>query len=284
VKTRNLKLKKIYLMAVLFFLYAPIVVLMVFSFNAYRTGGAWGGFSLQWYAELFNDRHIVQAVYNTISIGLLSATFAAFIGTLAAVGINNMRGGVRKIVLALNSIPVANPDIVTGVSLMILYISVFRLVGAGQLGYTTLLLAHIAFNIPFVILSVLPRLKYMNPHIYEAALDLGANPTHSFIKVVVPQLMPGIITGWVFAFTLSIDDFMVSFFTTGSGVSNLSILIFSMARRGVNPMINALSTIMFIVVMGLLFLVNLRDAKRLRAGTGNDIEKRDTPSAAGTNA
>lgn len=258
-------IKKIYLLSVLLFLYLPIAVLMVFSFNTYRTGGAWGGFSLQWYIALFNDSAVAQAVYNTITIAILSATIAAIIGTLAAIGINNMRKGTKKIVLGLSSIPVANPDIVTGISLLILYISVFRLFGAGTLGYTTLLLAHIAFNIPYVILSVLPRFKYMNPHIYEAAQDLGASPVIAFVKVMIPQLMPGIITGWMLAFTLSVDDFMVSFFTTGSGVSNLSILIFSMSRRGVNPMINALSTIMFIVVLGLLFLVNIRDSKKLRS-------------------
>ncbi|MCL2617697.1 MAG: ABC transporter permease subunit, partial [Defluviitaleaceae bacterium] len=145
-----------------------------------------------------------------------------------------------------------------------LYLSVFRLVGAGRLGYMTLLMSHVAFNIPYVILSVLPRFKHMNKHLYEAALDLGASPWYAFLKVVVPQLMPGIVTGWVLAFTLSVDDFMVSFFTTGAGVSNLSIVIFSMARTGVNPMINALSTLMFLFVIVLLFIINIRDSKKLR--------------------
>lgn len=261
-------LKKSYLMIILFFLYAPIAVLIVFSFNAYTTVGAWGGFSLQWYRALLNDRQIGSAVYNTVTIGLLSATAASVIGTLAAVGINNMRSGRKKIILGINSIPVANPDIVTGVSLLILYIWVFRFMGAGQLGYMTLLLAHIAFNIPYVILSVLPRFKYMNEYIYEAAQDLGASPVYAFTRVVIPQLMPGIITGWILAFTLSVDDFMVSFFTTGSGVSNLSLVIFAMSRRGVNPMINALSTIMFVVVITLLFVVNMRDSKKLKAQRG----------------
>ena len=259
-----MRLKKIYLFIILIFLYAPISVLMLFSFNTYRTMGTWGGFTLHWYAALFQDRHIAQALYNTVTIGLLSATIAAVIGTLAAVGINNMRRGTKKIVLGLSSIPVANPDIVTGVSLLILYLSVFRLVGAGRLGYMTLLMSHIAFNIPYVILSVLPRFKYMNKHLYEAALDLGASPGYAFLKVVVPQLMPGIVTGWVLAFTLSVDDFMVSFFTTGAGVSNLSLIIFSMARTGVNPMINALSTLMFVFVMVLLFIINMGDTIKLK--------------------
>jgi len=263
-KKRGIRLSKAYLLTILTFLYAPIFILILFSFNASRTRGVWGGFSLHWYFALFNDRNIAQALYNTVTIGLLSATIAVIIGTLAAVGINNMRHGTKKIVLGISSIPVANPDIVTGVSLLILYMSVFRLVGAGRLGYTTLLLAHIAFNIPYVILSVLPRFKHMNGHIYEAALDLGASPCYAFLKVVVPQLMPGIITGWVLAFTLSVDDFMVSFFTTGAGVSNLSLIIFSMARTGVNPMINALSTLMFVFVMVLLAIINIRDSKKLR--------------------
>ncbi|MCL2617089.1 MAG: ABC transporter permease [Defluviitaleaceae bacterium] len=259
----KLKLKKAYLLLVLAFLYAPIFILMLFSFNASRTRGTWGGFSLTWYFALFQDRNIAQALYNTVTIALLSATIAVIIGTLAAVGINNMRRGTKKIVLGLSSIPVANPDIVTGVSLLILYMSVFRLTDTGRLGYTTLLLAHIAFNIPYVILSVLPRFKHMDKHLYEAAMDLGASPGYAFLKVVVPQLMPGIITGWVLAFTLSVDDFMVSFFTTGAGVSNLSLIIFSMARTGVNPMINALSTLMFVFVMILLFIINKKGSMKL---------------------
>ena len=258
------KLKKLYLALILFFMYAPIAVLIIFSFNDSRSRSVWGGFTLHWYAELFNDRQVISALQNTIVIAILSSVIASIIGTLAAIGINNMRKNTKKIVLSISSIPVSNPDIVTGVSLMILYLSVFRLVGTGRLGFVTLLLSHIAFNIPYVILSVLPRLKNMDKNLYEAALDLGASPWYAFFKVVVPELKPGIITGMILAFTLSVDDFMVSFFTTGTGVSNLSILIFSMTRRGVNPMINALSTLMFVFVMTLLYFVNKRDSKKLK--------------------
>ena len=256
-------MKKIYLFLVLFFLYAPIAVLIVFSFNANRVGNTWGGFSLYWYTQLFRDRSIVLALQNTFVIGITSATVATIIGTLAAVSINNMKKGTRKIILSVSSLPVATPDIVIGVSLMILYVTFFRVTGfSGRFGFGTLLLSHIVFCIPYVILTVLPRFKYMDTHIYEAALDLGANPFKAFLSAVVPQLAPGIITGFLLAFTMSIDDFMVSFFTTGSGVNNLSLVIFSMARRGVNPTINALSTIMFVVVMIFLIIVNFRNNKK----------------------
>lgn len=260
-----LKLQKFYLGLVLFFMYAPIVVLIIFSFNDSRVQGVWGNFTLHWYTELLRDREIVVALYNTLIISILSAIFATIIGTMAAIGINNMKKNTKKIVLSISSIPVSNPDIVTGVSLMILYITVFNLIGAGNLGFMTLLLSHIAFNIPYVILSVLPRLKNMDKNLYEAALDLGASPYYAFFKVVVPHLKPGIITGAILAFTLSIDDFMVSFFTTGTGVSNLSIVIYSMARRGINPMINALSTLMFIFVITLFYFINKRDSKKLKS-------------------
>ena len=264
-----MKTKWIYLGLVLFFLYAPIAVLMVFSFNANRFGSDWGGFTLYWYRELFNNRSIIRALQNTVTIGFLAASISTVIGTLAAVSINNMKKGTRKIVLSVSSLPVATPDIVIGVSLMILYLTAFSIFGGwfgfnGRFGFGTLLIAHISFCIPYVILTVLPIFKNMNKHIYEAALDLGAHPFKAFMSVIVPQLKPGIVTGFLLAFTMSIDDFMVSFFTTGSGVSNLSLVIFAMARRGVNPTINALSTIMFVVVMFCLVIINIRDSKKLK--------------------
>ncbi|MCL1924247.1 MAG: ABC transporter permease [Defluviitaleaceae bacterium] len=254
-----------YLILMISFLYAPIVILIIFSFNDQEFGTIWNGFTLRWYQAVFNDRQVADAVRNTLSIGIIAATTASIMGTLAAIGINNMRKGTKKVVLSLSSLPVATPDIVIGVSLMILYVAFFRLVGAGSFGFGTLLVSHIAFSIPYVILAVLPRFKNMNPFIYEAALDLGAVPFKAFFTAIVPQLMPGIVTGFLLAFTMSIDDFMVSFFTTGSGVSNLSLLIFSMTRRGVNPMVNALSTIMFLSVLILLFIINLRDSQKLKS-------------------
>ena len=264
-----MKLKKmisrIYLFLMILFLYAPIFILIVFSFNDQEFGTVWNGFTLRWYTAVWNDRNVAQAVRNTLLIGIIAATIASIMGTLAAIGINNMRKGTKKIVLGISSIPVAAPDIVIGVSLMVLYTAFFSLIGTGTFGFGTLLISHIAFCIPYVILAVLPRFKNMNPHLYEAALDLGATPFKAFFTSIVPQLMPGIITGFLLAFTISIDDFMVSFFTTGAGVSNLSLLIFSMTRRGINPMVNALSTIMFLAVLILLFIINLKDSQKLKS-------------------
>jgi len=261
--------KRIYLGLILVFLYAPIVVLMVFSFNESRSRGNWGGFSLKWYIELFQNSQIMTALYNTLIIALISAVVATLIGTAAAFGISGMKSKARKLVLNLTNLPVLNPDIVTGVSLMILYmffINILRKIGfedAG-LGFATMLLSHITFNIPYVILSVLPKIRQLDKRVYEAALDLGATPFTAFMKVVLPEVMPGIVTGAIFAFTLSLDDFVISFFTTGAGVNNLSIIIYtSAAKRGINPQMNALSTIMFLVVMLLLFLINRRDSNSL---------------------
>ncbi len=252
-------IKKIYLALVFLFLYAPIAVLIFFSFNASRTRGHWGGFTLRWYRELFNDPEILRALYNTLSVALFSSFISVLIGTVAAICIFNLRSVVKNIVLHITKIPLANPDIVTGVSLMILYVFVFHFFKFGNFGYWTLLLSHIAFNVPYVIFSVLPRLQHLNSNIFEAALDLGASPSYALRKIILPEIMPAVLTGFLLAFTLSIDDFVVSFFTSGSGVNNLSILIYSMARRGINPKINALSSLMFLCVIVLLYLVNKRD-------------------------
>jgi len=246
-------LKKCYVAVIFAFLYAPILVLILYSFNNSRSRGTWGGFTLRWYGELLQDRHILGSLYNTIIIAVLSAAIATVIGTAAAIGLNGWRGFQRKVIMNITYIPVLNPDIVTGISLMLLFVFARM-----PLGLLTMLLAHITFNIPYVILSVLPKLKQLDTHLYEAALDLGATPWYAFKKVILPEIMPGIITGLLLAFTLSIDDFVISFFTTGSGVANLSITIFSMARRGVNPTINAVSTLMFLAVLVLLVIVNLR--------------------------
>jgi spermidine/putrescine transport system permease protein len=221
----------------------------------------WGGFTLRWYVELFQDRTIMSSLYSTLLIGVSSAVIATIIGTMAAIGIHNTRGVQKKLIMNVTYLPVLNPEIVTAISLMILF--VFTRV---RLGYLTLLLSHITFNVPYVILSVLPKLRQLNKHLYEAALDLGCTPLQALWKVIIPEIMPGIITGLLLAFTLSIDDFVVSFFTTGSGVSTLSITVYSMARRGINPKINALSTIMFTFVLALLIIVNVRQAREERKG------------------
>jgi spermidine/putrescine transport system permease protein len=254
-------LKRSYIFLIFAFLYLPIAVLMVYSFNASRSRGVWGGFTLDWYVELFRDRAIMSSLYSTLIIGISSAVIATIIGTLAAMGIHNSRGWQKRLVMNVTYLPVLNPEIVTAISLMILF--VFAKI---RLGYVTLLLAHITFNIPYVILSVLPKLRQLNKHLYEAALDLGATPAQALWKVILPEIMPGIVTGFLLAFTLSIDDFVISFFTTGSGVSTLSITIYSMSRQGIRPTINALSTVMFTFVLVLLVIVNVRQAREQKKG------------------
>lgn len=249
-------LKKSYVFLIFAFLYAPILVLVVFSFNESKSRANWEGFTLNWYIELFQDRQIMSALYYTLLIAVLSSIIATLIGIIASIGIFSMKKRPQSLVLNVNYLPILNPDIVTGISLMVLFI--FAKI---PLGFVTMLLAHITFNIPYVILSIMPKLKQMNKHLYEAALDLGATPMEAFWKVILPEIMPGIVTGFLLAFTLSLDDFVISFFTTGSGVNNLSIVIYGMARRGISPKINALSTLMFISVLLLLIIVNLRMSK-----------------------
>ena len=254
-------IKRFYTFLIFLFLYAPIFTLVAFSFNESRSRGNWGGFTLRWYKELFYDSAIKSAFYYTIVIAVLAAVISTIIGTIAAIGIHNMSFLGKKIVLNLNYLPVLNPDIVTGVSLMTLFIF-FKL----ELGFLSMLLAHITFCIPYVVLAVLPKLKQLNKHLSEAAMDLGATPFYAFRKVILPQIMPGIFTGALMAFTLSIDDFVVSFFTTGEGVTNLSIAVYSMARRGINPKINALSTLMFLGVLALLLIINKRTVVENKGG------------------
>ncbi len=249
-------IKRTYMGLIFLFLYMPILVLIVYSFNESKSRGQWGGFTLKWYGELFRDPDITKALYYTFLVAFLSSIISTVIGTISAIGIHNMGLLGKKFILNVNYLPVLNPDIVTGVALMTLFISVNM-----RLGFVTMLLSHVMFNIPYVILSVLPKLRQMNRHMSEAALDLGATPFYAMRKVVIPQIMPGVITGALMAFTLSIDDFVISFFNTGSGVTNLSILIYSMARRGIKPSINALTTLMLVTVVVLLLIINKRSAK-----------------------
>mgnify|MGYP001130867052 FL=1 len=254
----NKILKRLYTFLIFLFLYAPIIVLIVFSFNSSKSRGIWSGFTLKWYFELFKDQEILRALYYTLLIAVLSSVISTIIGTFAAIGIYGMPGISKKIVLNLNYLPVLNPDIVTAVSLMTL----FRFIRI-EFGFITMLLSHITFSIPYVILSILPKLKQMNRHLAEAAMDLGATPFYALRRVIIPEIMPGIITGGLMAFTLSVDDFVISFFNKGAGVTNLSITIFSMARRGINPVINALSTLMFLGLLTLLLIINSRSSKNI---------------------
>lgn len=252
-------LKWVYAFLIYLFLYAPILILIIYSFNDSRYRGAWNGFTLKWYAQLFQDRQIMRALYYTLAVAVISSLISTLLGTAGAIGIHHMKKIKKTMVMNLTYLPVVNPDIVTGLSLMILFI--FAQV---RLGFASMLLAHITFNTPYVILSVLPKLKQLDKNLYEAALDLGATPFYAFQKVILPEIMPGIITGMLLAFTLSFDDFVISFFTTGSGVSTLSITVYSMARRGINPKINAVSTLLFLTVLFLLIVVN----KRMSSQTG----------------
>ena len=256
-------IKRFYLILIFIFLYTPIVTLMVFSFNDSKSMGKWSGFTLRWYSQLFQNARIMEALKYTIIIAVISSIIATIIGTLAAIGIHRMKGLPKKTLLNINNLPVLNPDIVTGISIMSLFIFIFPILNKigvnAQFGFTTMLLAHITFNIPYVVLSVLPKLRQLPSNITEAALDLGATPGYAMRKIILPQIKPGIIAGLLMAFTMSIDDFVISFFTAGPGVTNLSIEIYSMARKGINPSINALSTLMFITVLILLLIVNRKE-------------------------
>ncbi|MDU5261786.1 MAG: ABC transporter permease, partial [Clostridium celatum] len=256
-------IKRFYLILIFIFLYTPIVTLMVFSFNDSKSMGKWSGFTLRWYTQLFQNARIMEALKYTIIIAVISSIIATIIGTLAAIGIHRMKGLPKKTLLNINNLPVLNPDIVTGISIMSLFIFIFPILNKiginAQFGFTTMLLAHITFNIPYVVLSVLPKLRQLPSNITEAALDLGATPGYAMRKIILPQIKPGIVAGLLMAFTMSIDDFVISFFTTGPGVTNLSIEIYSMARKGINPSINALSTLMFITVLILLLIVNRKE-------------------------
>lgn len=245
--------KRFYTFLIFGFLYAPIAVLAVFSFNDSKSTAKWEGFTLDWYQSLFQNGYIMKSLYYTVLVAIISAIVSTIIGTFAAFGIFYMKTWKQKLILNINSIPILNPDIVTGISLMTLFVALNI-----QLGLLTMIIAHVTFCIPYVILSVLPKLKQMPGEMLEAALDLGATPWYAFRKVIFPEIKAGVITGALIAFTLSIDDFVISFFNTGSGVSNLSIAIYSMARRGIKPEINALSTLMFITVLILLIFINKR--------------------------
>lgn len=244
-------LQKLYLALIFIILYAPIVTLIVLSFNQSKTRSKWGGFTLKWYKELFQNEQIMSAFYTTLVIAFLSAAAATVIGTAAAIAIQGMKNRWRTLYMGVTNIPMMNAEIVMGVSLMLLFIACRM-----TLGFGTILIAHITFNIPYVILSVAPKLKQTNRHVYEAALDLGASPLNAFFKVVFPDIVPGVLSGFMLAFTMSLDDFVITHFTKGPGIDTLSTKIYTEVRKGIKPEIYALSTIMFVTVLVLLILIN----------------------------
>ena len=256
---------RVYTCLIVLFLYAPILVLIVFSFNDTETASrtVWSGFSLKWYQRLFEDRLILEALRNTLIIAVVTAVFSTILGTVAAVGISALKKLPRKLMMNITNFPMVNPEIVTGVSLMLLFVFAVQAFGGKSLGMASLIMAHITFCLPYVILSVLPKLRQMNPNLYEAAQDLGCPPVKAFFKVVLPEIMPGIVTGFIMAFTLSIDDFVISYFTSGT-TQTLPIYIYSMTRKRISPEINALSTVLFAVILILLIVVNVRNAKENR--------------------
>lgn len=247
--------RNIYVVIMILFLYAPILVLMALSFNASKSRAKWGGFTLKWYISLFEDRDIMSALYTTLVVALLSALIATIIGTAASIAMNSMKKVPRMVLMGITNIPMLNADIVTGISMMLLLLAVNF-----TLGFSSVLISHITFNIPYVILSVMPKLKQSNQSVYEAALDLGASPVTAFFKVVLPDIFPGVLSGFLLAFTMSLDDFVITYFTKGAAIDTLSTKIYAETRKGIQPEIYALSTIMFVAVLMLLVIVNRRNA------------------------
>lgn len=252
------RIKKIYMGCILLFLYAPIGVLIAQSFNASRYRGHWTGFTLQWYGELFQDEAILEALENTISIGLLSAAIATILGLLTCLALRSMGRKRRALFMGVANIPLLNADIVTGVSLMLLFL------GMGmQLGYGSILTAHVVFNLPYVILCIMPQIMALDSSTYEAALDLGATPFRAFRSVVLPELLPGILSGYLLAFTISADDFIITHFTKGAGIDTLPTEIYAELKLGIHPEMYALSTLVFafVLVFALLVVINRRTIK-----------------------
>lgn len=242
-----------YLVIILIFLYAPIFTMMVLSFNQSKSRTHWGGFTLSWYTQMFQSRAIMYALYTTLLVAMISALVATVIGTVTALAINHMKPVSKNIFMGISNIPMLNADIVTGISLMLAFIA-FGI----SLGFKTVLISHITFNIPYVILSVMPKLEQTDRSTYEAALDLGASPAYAFFQVVFPDIMPGVLSGFLLAFTMSLDDFIITHFTKGAGINTLSTLIYSEVRRGIRPSMYALSTVIFVVVLVVLLIANFR--------------------------
>ena len=260
------KLSKFYLVLVMLFLYAPIFVLIVFSFNTTKSHTTLSGFTFDWYIRLFSNRLIMRSLLNTIIVAGIASVVSTVLGTAAAIGINNMKKLPRAAVMNVTNMPIINPEIVTGVSLMLLFVF-FAARMNFEFGFVTLIIAHITFDVPYVILNVIPKFRQMDPNLQEAAQDLGCGPVSAFFKVVLPEIMPGVVSGFLMAFTFSLDDFVVSYFTSGT-TQTLPITIYSMTRRKISPEINALSTIIFIVVLTVLVVKNIIERRGVRKRGG----------------
>ena len=254
------KTKKIfslgYLAFVFLFLYIPIFILIVFSFNASKSKSVWSGFTFDWYARLFNNELIIKSLWNTLALALIASLAATLIGTAAAIGIHSMRKAPKAIIMNVTYLPVLNPEIITGVSFMLLFAFI-----KFEAGFATLVFAHISFCIPYVILNLMPKLRQLDRYQYEAALDLGCTPFLAFFKVILPEIFPGVVSGFLMAFTYSIDDVVISLFVSGPEMQTLPVTIYSMTRKQISPEINALSAIMFLVVLALLVAMNIKDIR-----------------------
>jgi spermidine/putrescine transport system permease protein len=253
---------KVFTALIMIFLFAPIVILLVFSFNSSKSLSVFSGFSLYWYRELFRDTETLNAVRNTLLLAVCASVISTVMGTAAAVGMNKLRNKYLHAVLDnVTNIPMINPEIITGISLMLMFVFVGRLFGAAtSLSFWTMLAAHVTFCLPYVILQVLPKLQQMDKSLPEAAMDLGCTPVGAFFKVELPEIMPGVVTGLIMAFTLSLDDFVISYFTSGNGFQTLPIRIYNMTKKTVTPKMYALATIIFFVILALLLLSNLADS------------------------
>ena len=261
------KLSKLYLGLMLTFLYLPILVLILFSFNATKSHAVFSGFTLDWYRKLFQNEMIMTALGNTMIVAVVASVVATVLGTAAAIGIHKMRRVPKTIVMEVTNIPMINPEIVTGVSLMLLFVF-FAARMHLEFGFTTLIIAHITFDVPYVVMNVMPKLRQMDSHLYEAAQDLGCGPVRSFFKVVLPEILPGVISGFLMAFTFSLDVFVVSYFTSGATAQTLPVTIYAMTRRRVSPEINALSTIIFVVINVVLLVKNIIENRNLKKEGG----------------
>ena len=250
-------LRRLYLFLIFVILYAPIVTLMVLSFNESKSRAKWGGFTLKWYVQLFQNESIMEALYLTLILSFLSALIASVLGTAACIGINRMSKISQSVIMGITNIPLLNAEIVTGISLMLAFIA-FGI----DLGFTTVLIGHISFNVPYVILSVMPRVRQTGNASYEAALDLGATPLYAFFKVIFPDILPGILSGFLLSFTMSLDDFIITYFTKGRGINTLSTKIYSEVKKGIKPEMYALSTLLFLSVLILLIAINFLPSKQ----------------------
>lgn len=267
-KNKSSAISKVYMFLIFLFLYAPIFVMTVFSFNSTTSTYVFGSFSTHWYKEIFSNAAAMKALENTIVLALCTAAIATILGVLASVGLFKSKNRFYKnTMMSVTNLPMMNPEIVTGIAMMLLFVFAGALVNKSDvLGFTTLLIAHVTFALPYVILNVMPKLRQLDMHIYEAAVDLGCKPFKAFFKVVLPEIMSGIITGCVMSFTLSLDDFIISYFTNGPSYQTLPIYIFSMTKKRIKPDMYALSTLMFVVILAILIIMNIFQARAERKG------------------